>query len=77
MKIQVLFFGPLAEATSIARMELMNIQDTDALKTQLENRFPAIGKITYKFALNQEIATTNQKLKDGDEVALLAPFAGG
>jgi molybdopterin synthase catalytic subunit/molybdopterin converting factor small subunit len=47
----------------------------------LENRYPQIGELIQKkkilVSVNQEIAHEELEIKEGDEVALLPPFAGG
>ncbi|MBM4124054.1 MAG: molybdopterin synthase [Nitrospira sp.] len=47
----------------------------------LEARYPAIGELIHKkkvlVSVNQEIAHEDATIADGDEVALLPPFAGG
>ncbi len=47
----------------------------------IETGFPAIGELIHKkkvlVSVNQEIAHEETVIKDGDEVALLPPFAGG
>jgi MoaE-MoaD fusion protein len=51
------------------------------LVTQLESRYPQIGELIQKkkvlVSVNQEVAHAETEIKDGDEVALLPPFAGG
>ncbi len=47
----------------------------------LETGYPAIGELIQKkkvlVSINQEIAHEETEIKDGDEIALLPPFAGG
>jgi molybdopterin synthase catalytic subunit len=47
----------------------------------LEARYPQIGELIHKkkilVSVNQEIAHEELEIKEGDEVALLPPFAGG
>ncbi len=47
----------------------------------LEAKHPQIGELIHKkkvlVSVNQEIAHEDTEIKDGDEVALLPPFAGG
>lgn len=47
----------------------------------LETQHPQIGELIHKkkvlVSVNQEIAHEDTEVKDGDEVALLPPFAGG
>lgn len=47
----------------------------------LDAGYPAIGELIHKkkvlVSVNQEIAHEETEIKDGDEIALLPPFAGG
>ena len=47
----------------------------------VNKRYPKIGELIYKkkilVSVNQEIAHEDTKVQEGDEVALLPPFAGG
>ena len=39
--------------------------------------YPALSKMNFKIAINRELTESNLNLNDGDQVALLPPFAGG
>jgi len=47
----------------------------------LEAGYPAIGELIHKkkvlVSVNQEIAHEDMEIREGDEIALLPPFAGG
>ena len=47
----------------------------------LDAGYPAIGELIHKkkvlVSVNQEIAHEETEIRDGDEIALLPPFAGG
>ncbi len=51
------------------------------LVAALESRYPEIGELIRKkqvlVSVNQEVAHDETEIKEGDEVALLPPFAGG
>lgn len=50
------------------------------LKEILKRKFPPIKEFIDKniiISVNQEFATSDSIIKDGDEVALLPPFSGG
>lgn len=53
----------------------------EKFKQILKKEFPAITEFLDKksimISVNQEFATNNTMIKDGDEVALLPPFSGG
>ena len=76
-RMQVLFFGALADITGTEILEIEITNDTDKIKETLLLLYPALKKQTFKMALNQSVLTGKQTLKEGDVIALLAPFAGG
>lgn len=77
MKIIVKLFGLVAEAAGSSSAELTDVADSNSLIKKLNNDYPKLNNCQYSFAVNKIIATENINLKDGDEVALLPPFAGG
>ena len=62
-------------------LNLINGSRVKDLVSMLETSYPAIGELIQKkkvlVSVNQEIAHEEMKVCDGDEVALLPPFAGG
>ena len=47
------------------------------LEQILLKKYPELKKSNFQLAVNQQIADAEIALKNGDEVALLPPFAGG
>ncbi len=62
-------------------LDLINGSRVKDLISMLETGYPAIGELIQKkkvlVSVNQEIAHEETEIRDGDEVALLPPFAGG
>ena len=62
-------------------LSLVNGGRVKDLVDALEAGYPAIGELIQKkkvlVSINQEIAHEETVIKDGDEIALLPPFAGG
>ena len=77
MKIKVLLFGVLADKAGIDEIEPENIVSLNGLDEYLRSEYPGITGIKYRYSVNQTLVRGNMKLKPGDEVALLPPFAGG
>jgi len=77
MKVKVLVFGQLQDITSKGEFYAEDLADTTALQAYLFEQYPQLQNKTFKIALNQNIVREDSKLSDGDEVALLPPFAGG
>jgi MoaE-MoaD fusion protein len=81
MRVQVLFFGQLKDLTGRSS-ETLSLGDrarlSDVVQHYSEN-FPALRKLFPSLALsvNQEYASSDTSLRDGDEVALLPPVSGG
>jgi molybdopterin synthase catalytic subunit len=71
----------LAENHSELSLELNGARQVKDLVALLEALYPQIGELIHKkkvlVSVNQEIAHEETKIQDGDEVALLPPFAGG
>lgn len=77
MEIQVLLFGILAEKAGETTIIIQGITDIESLKTYMFDRFPEFEDLTFQVSVNKDLIRENASLKDGDEVALLPPFAGG
>ncbi|MFH2095065.1 MAG: MoaD/ThiS family protein [Bacteroidota bacterium] len=77
MHIRVLFFGKLADISGNDLLELKNISSTGKLKAYLHGQYPGMEQIPYQMAVNKIIEKNEVIFSDGDEVALLPPFAGG
>jgi molybdopterin converting factor subunit 1 len=81
MRVQVLFFGQLKDLTGRSS-ESLPLGDRATLGDVLRHyvrEFPTLGKLSASLALsvNQEYASPDAPLRDGDEVALLPPVSGG
>lgn len=76
MAVKVMFFGELRDKVGATTLE-REIGNTDALHAELSRDFPELSGMTLLTAVNQEIVRNNTELKDGDEVAIMPPFAGG
>ena len=81
MRVQVLFFGQLKDLTGRSA-ETLPLGDRATLRDVLQHysdKYPSIHKLSPSLALsvNQEYASADTSLRDGDEVALLPPVSGG
>lgn len=77
IKNKVLLFGILADAIGQPFIEVEEAKDTDALRRQLVVAYPALNMYPYVIAHNKKVINANQSIVQGDELALLPPFAGG
>ena len=75
--MKVLLFGMLAENIGTQEIEIDSMSDLDSLRNYLVERFPSLKNRQFIIAVNKQKADKNIKLKLGDEIALIPPFAGG
>jgi molybdopterin synthase catalytic subunit len=82
--ITIRLFGmtkSLAKNLSELSLELDGARRVKDLVALLEAQYPQIGELIHKkkvlVSVNHEIAHEETSIQDGDEVALLPPFAGG
>ena len=80
MSVNIKFFGNLTEVTGLDQITMDHaspVFGSDILKEKLKNIYPALGACKFTVAVNQIVTSGNQDIHDGDEVALLPPYAGG
>lgn len=79
MKVKVLLFGQAAEVfLSDEVFVLLNDKSgLFELKEKLHEENEKLKTLNLKWAVNQELVNSQIELKDGDEIAVLPPFAGG
>jgi molybdopterin synthase sulfur carrier subunit len=77
MKINILFFGRLADITGTSSKSIENVADTDELNKKLITLYPGLAELNYLTAVDKEVISGNKKLGNNMTVALLPPFSGG
>ena len=77
MKIKVLFFGVLAEVAGTAGQNYEEVKSFNDLIQMIKDDYPEFVNYNYRISVNNEIINNDPLLNDGDEVALMPPFAGG
>lgn len=81
MRVSILFFAAAREAAGCDRAELELAEHATAgdAKARAVERFPALARFAgaLQVAVDREIAEPGTKLREGAEVALLPPVAGG
>lgn len=65
--------------TDLLRLEIENQQTVAEVIGEIKKQFPKLEKFepALSYAVNDEYAKLDVKLKDGDELALLPPISGG
>ena len=69
-------FGSLRERFGFAQQE-MTVENLAGLKQWLESTQPHMAQLNYLVAVNQELEREDVALNEGDEIAIMPPFAGG
>ncbi len=79
MKVKILFFGLIEEALAVSNEEMFIREQTSLAEftTSLVKKYPILSELNYQIAIDKELAPTKIVLKEGTEIALLPPFAGG
>ena len=77
MNVKVLLFGLLADKAGVPEVTFKDVKDLDELRRSLLSDYPFLEDMSYFIALNREVVNENAVLTDGDEVALMPPYAGG
>ncbi|WP_420577238.1 MoaD/ThiS family protein [Ekhidna sp.] len=78
MTVTIKYFGAVEEVTGIVEESLAidESQSLEDIKQQLLSKYAGMNELSFQLAVNQTL-TESTTLKDGDEVAVLPPFAGG
>jgi MoaE-MoaD fusion protein len=80
MPLHVLYFAGARDAAGVARESLPDVPATvGELRAALAARHPALARILprCRIAVDQEFAPDEAPLRDGAEIALVPPVAGG
>ncbi len=83
INVNVLFFGATAETVGEREIEISLKEDIKAENafSQVLEKFPALEKNHDKksllFAVNQEYASGDEIVKNGDELAIFTAVSGG
>lgn len=80
MMVTVKYFGAVTDITKKKEEQLaLNaaLNSLNSIQKTLEEQYPELRNINYRFAVNQSIPSEDVALNDQDEIALLPPFAGG
>ncbi len=81
MQVRVLFFASVAEAAG-TREWLLDLSEHARIRdawSRVESRLPELGELlrSTRAARNGRLASLDDELVDGDELAILPPVGGG
>ncbi|MEP0366304.1 MAG: MoaD/ThiS family protein [Cyclobacteriaceae bacterium] len=78
VKVIVKYFGVVAEKVGKPEeeMTMADLAKLSLLRETIEKQYPDLEVTTYRLSVNKKLIE-DCELADGDEVALLPPFAGG
>lgn len=78
-RYQIHYFGLLAERRGLADETIVSTSSTALeLYTELAAKHPLnMAQQDLRAAVNDELASWNQPLQDGDQIAFLPPMSGG
>lgn len=79
MKAKILFFGATADAagTRASEIELEIGSTAGDIEEKLRAEHPALANLKLLIAVNEEYASPDTVLNDGDEVAIFTAVSGG
>ena len=75
--INLIYFGSVKDITGIHSEKVDSPATLNELNELLISRFPQLSVVSYRLSVNRILVTDNRQLLEGDEIALLPPFAGG
>jgi molybdopterin converting factor small subunit len=79
MRVSVLFFGATADEVGMREIEIdfpENANAADAFR-EVVDKFPRLADHKLLFAVNQEYANGDERISDGDELAVFTAVSGG
>ena len=79
MPIKLLFFGSTAAVTKMREYELPFPGPMTALQVLdlVSIMFPGLGSLRLQIAINQQHASYDDTVRDGDELAIFSAVSGG
>ncbi|MCS6824005.1 MAG: MoaD/ThiS family protein [Cytophagaceae bacterium] len=76
-EITVLCFGVLAEKTGGATLKAPIHENVCKFRQWLLHTYPGLNSISFNVSINYKIASNEDTIPEGSEVALLPPYSGG
>ena len=79
IKASILFFGATADIVGSRHIELEFTEGTTAADTltRLVGHFPALAAHRLRLSVNQQYASGDERIENGDELAVFTAVSGG
>ena len=79
IEIEILLFGAIADALGASRIRKSVSTEMNASEflARLKDEYPNLAKHKLLISINQEYATGDETIRDGDEVAIFTAVSGG
>jgi len=81
--LHILYFGSIRDITGTSSEHLSHAGTLSELISVLKTHYPGIQGTRFQVSINRQLIRTDElqsdtlRPSDGDEIALLPPFAGG
>lgn len=76
MNAEITFYGQLADITGCTS-ESCTAENVDQMLSSLYDKYPGLASTRFITAIGTRIASSDERINNGDRIALLPPFAGG
>ena len=79
MSVRILFFGATREATGNREIVINEngFSNVGSILKELSETYPRLSAYNLRFSINQQYATIDDLVKDGDEIAIFTAVSGG
>lgn len=76
MRAEITFYGQLADITGCTA-DTCTADSVDQMLGSLYDKYPGLESSRFITAIGTRIASADDRINNGDQIALLPPFAGG
>jgi molybdopterin synthase sulfur carrier subunit len=79
MSVKILFFGATADATGNSEIIINEngFSNLHSIVEELSETYPRLTSHGLHFSINQQYATGDEAVQDGDEIAIFTAVSGG
>jgi len=77
MEINIISFGRIKELIENQKLNIGPLEDTDQVKSYLEEQYPSLAGMKYTLALNKQLVQAKTIIEEHSTIAIMPPFSGG